>query len=77
MVIIFVCHLFFGENKMETEADAEFFVPFSRLNQTSLLPYYCFPRIWRDSDQRNSSIATGTHRDKNDFTTVQSSKLLK
>jgi hypothetical protein len=25
--------------------DAEFFVPFSRLTQTSLLPNYCFPRI--------------------------------
>ncbi len=52
MVPVFVRHLFFGENEMETEADAEFFVPFSRPNQTSLLPYFCFTRIWRDFDQR-------------------------
>jgi hypothetical protein len=51
MVLGFLRHLFLGENKMETEADAEFFVPFSRPNQTSLLPYYSFPRFWRDFDQ--------------------------
>jgi hypothetical protein len=57
MVPLFVGHLFLGENKMETEADAEFFVSFSRPNKTSLLPYYRFPRLWRDFDHRNPSIA--------------------
>jgi hypothetical protein len=46
--------------------DAEFFVPFSRLTQTSLLPNYCFPRIWKEFDQ-NPSLAF--LRDKNEFKT--------
>jgi hypothetical protein len=47
--------------------DAEFFIPFLRLTQTSLLPYYCFPRIWKEFDQLNLSLAF--LRDKNEFNT--------
>jgi hypothetical protein len=33
--------------------DAEFFIPTSRLALCSLLPFYSFPRSWRDFDQLN------------------------
>ena len=47
--------------------DAEFFVPFLRLTQTSLLPYYCFPHIQRKFDQLYPSLVF--FRDKNEFNT--------
>ena len=47
--------------------DAEFFIPSSRLAQCSLLPYYSFPRSWRDFDQLNPAISI--LRNKNEFNT--------
>jgi hypothetical protein len=47
--------------------DAEFFIPTSRLAQCSLLPYYSFPRSWRDFDQLNPAISI--LRNKKEFNT--------
>ncbi len=47
--------------------DAEFFIPSSRLAQCSLLPYFSFPRSWRDFDQLNPAISI--LRNKNEFNT--------
>ena len=47
--------------------DAEFFIPHSRLTKASLLPYYSFPRIWRDFDLLHPSISI--LRNKKEFNT--------